>query len=217
MILLPEHIEKLGYKVTVLKDRIYMIHDFVSVEERKEILDYAEAATQDDWEVAYLENVKNFAMLKFGTDDIDALVKSGKYEITKNWSDKIIKVYHLEASKSLKNKLAELFKDFPNLEINGGGMLQRQQPGVPLTAHVDNHTDPSLDYAVVAYINDTYNDGEIFFEHKGVKLKPPAGALLVFPTTEEYLHGVEAPGEGPIRYVIPSFIRKIGFYDENKF
>lgn len=217
MILLPEHIEKLGYEVTVLADRIYMIHDFLSPEEVKEFYTYSEAATQADWEIAYLQNVKDFAMLKFGTDDVEELVRSGKYEITSNWSDKMLNIAHLDSSRSLSKKLAEIFKEIPGLELNGGGMVQRQTPGTPLVAHVDNHTDPSLDYAVVVYINDNYTDGEVFFEHKGVKLKPPAGALLLFPTTEDYRHGVDAPGQGPTRYVIPSFIRKTGFYDQHKF
>lgn len=194
-----------------------MVHDFLSSDHLQEIMSFAEKATQDDWEVAYLKNVKDFAMLKFGTDDIEELLASGKYEITKNWADKILEVHHLEGAKAVTKGLRSIFAGFDNLEVNGGGMLQRQQPGVPLVAHVDNHTDPSLDYAAVVYINDDYVDGEVFFEHKGVKLKPPAGVLLLFPTTEEYLHGVEAPGDGPIRYVIPSFIRKVGFYEENKF
>lgn len=217
MILLPEHIEKLGYKVTVLADRIYMVHDFLSAEQTSEIKAFGEAATQAEWEYGYLENVKNFAMLKFGTDDVEELVRSGKYEITQNWNDKILDVTHMTPAKAIVTGLEKIFSEFPDLEVNGGGTLQRQQPGVPLTAHVDNHTDPSLDYAAVVYINDEYNDGEIYFTHKNVKLKPPVGALLLFPTTEEYLHGVAAVGEGPIRYVIPSFIRRVGFYDQNKF
>ena len=217
MILLPEHIEKLGYKVTVLKDRIYMVHDFLEQKDIDAFMDFLQSLKEEDWQEEYMNNVKNFAMLKFGTDDIESLVASGKYEITKNWSDKVVNILHLESTRTVVRNFRKIFADFPELEINGGRTIQRQQPGVPLTAHVDNHTDPSLDYAAVIYINDDYNDGEIYFTHKDVKLKPPAGALLLFPTTEEYLHGVEAVGDGPIRYVMPSFIRRIGFYDENKF
>ena len=194
-----------------------MVHDFLKQDDIDAFMDYIAPLTEDQWREEYMKNVKNFAMLKFGTDDVESLVASGKYEITQNWSDKVINVVELEASKTIVKDLERIFQDFPELEINGGRTIQRQQPGVPLTAHVDNHTDPSLDYAAVIYINDDYNAGEIYFTHKDVKLKPPAGALLLFPTTEEYLHGVEAVGDGPIRYVMPSFIRRIGFYDENKF
>lgn len=217
MILLPEHIEKLGYEVTVLADRIYMVHDFLKQDDIDSFMGFINSLDEPEWQEEYMNNVRNFAMLKFGTDDIDSLVASGKYEITHNWSDKVINVLHLDSAKTVIKDLMRIFEDFPGLEVNGGRTIQRQQPGVPLTAHVDNHTDPSLDYAAVIYINDEYNDGEIYFTHKDVKLKPPAGALLLFPTTEEYLHGVAAVGEGPIRYVMPSFIRRIGFYDENKF
>ena len=62
MILEPKHIEKHGYKVEVLKDRIYMIHDFISVDEQSFLLDIANGSSQPDWEHHYMENVKVFAM-----------------------------------------------------------------------------------------------------------------------------------------------------------
>jgi hypothetical protein len=194
-----------------------MVHDFLKQDDIDAFMEFINSLDEDDWKEEYMKNVRDFAMLKFGTDDVDSLVAAGKYEITHNWSDKVINVLHLDSAKTVIKDLMAIFREFPELEINGGRTIQRQQPGVPLTAHVDNHTDPSLDYAAVIYINDEYNDGEIFFTHKDVKIKPPAGSLLIFPTTEEYLHGVEAVGVGPIRYVMPSFIRRLGFYEENKF
>ena len=35
---------------------------------------------------------------------------------------------------------------------------------------------------------------------------------MVFATGEEHEHGVEAPGDGPYRYVLPCFIGKKVFY-----
>lgn len=217
MILEPSHIEKRGYKVEVLKDRIYMIHDFISQEEQSLLLDIAEAAEQGSWEKFYLDNVKDFALKKFGTDDIQSLLDSGKYEITSNWTDKVLSIREFEIHHTLTGRLQEIFSDFDHIEPNGVGIIQRQYAGVPLKEHVDNDTDPSLEYASVIYLNDDYTDGEVFFTNKNIKLKPPARTMLVFPTDEEYLHGTEAPGEGPIRYVIPSFIGKKNFYEENKF
>jgi hypothetical protein len=217
MILEPRHIEKHGYTVEILKDRIYMVRDFISEDEQAELLALGEMADQEKWESHYMENTKKFALKKFGTDDIESLVRDGKYEITSNWVDKVLKIEDNIISKVLTERLSDLFEELDHLEVNGVGILQRQYEGVPLKAHVDNHTDPSLEYASVIYVNDDYVDGEVFFTHKGVKLKPPARALLLFPTDEEYLHGTEAPGKGPIRYVIPSFIAKKKFYEHNKF
>lgn len=217
MILEPRHIEKHGYTVEVLKDRIYMVRDFLSEDEQAELLAIGEMADQEKWESHYMENTKKFALKKFGTDDIESLVRDGKYEITSNWVDKVLKIENHIISKQLTVRLSEIFEDLDHLDVNGVGILQRQYEGVPLKAHVDNHTDPSLEYASVIYVNDDYVDGEVYFTHKGVKLKPPARALLLFPTDEEYLHGTEAPGKGPIRYVMPSFIAKKNFYENNKF
>ena len=217
MILEPKHIEKHGYKVEVLKDRIYMIHDFLSQEEQDELLAIGESANTEQWERHYMENVKRFALKKYGTDDIDGLVRDGKYEITSNWVDKVLEIKDMKIARTLAERLFLFFEDFEDIEPNGVGIIQRQYAGVPLKEHVDNDTDPSLEYASVIYINDDYTDGEIFFTNKGVKLRPPARTMLIFPTDEEYRHGTEAPGEGPVRYVIPSFIGRKNFYEENKF
>jgi len=217
MILEPRHIEKHGYTVEILKDRIYMVREFLTPDEQLELLALGEAADNAKWESHYMDNVKKFALKKFGTDDIDSLVKEGKYEITSNWVDKVLEIEDNPISRDLTQRLNKFFEDFDDIEPNGVGILQRQYAGVPLKAHVDNHTDPSLEYATVIYVNDDYTDGEIFFTHKGVKLRPPARSILIFPTDEEYLHGTDAPGEGPIRYVVPSFVGKKKFYENNKF
>ncbi len=159
-----------------------MVRDFISEDEQAELLALGEMADQEKWESHYMENTKKFALKKFGTDDIESLVRDGKYEITSNWVDKVLKIEDNIISKVLTERLSDLFEELDHLEVNGVGILQRQYEGVPLKAHVDNHTDPSLEYASVIYVNDDYVDGEVFFTNKGVKLKPPARALLLFPT-----------------------------------
>lgn len=217
MILEPSHIEKHGHRVEVLKDRIYMIHDFITEEEQELLLSIASAADQGSWENFYLENVKHFVLKKFGTDDVQALIDAGKFEITSNWADKVLSIREFKISETLTQRLTAIFEEIDHVEPNGVGIIQRQYAGVPLKEHVDNDTDPSLEYASVIYINDDYTDGEVFFTNKGISFRPPARAMLIFPTDAEYLHGTEAPGEGPVRYVIPSFVGKKNFYEENKF
>jgi hypothetical protein len=39
----------------------------------------------------------------------------------------------------------------------------------------------------------------------------------MFPGTDEYNHGVKHVGKGPIRYVMPAFIKEVGFYERNKY
>jgi hypothetical protein len=60
------------------------------------------------------------------------------------------------------------------------------QKGVELKSHTDQHTDPSIHYATIIYINDDYVDGELFFPNKDISLRPKPGDLLFFPGNEEY-------------------------------
>jgi hypothetical protein len=91
------------------------------------------------------------------------------------------------------------------------------QKGVELKSHTDQHTDPSIHYATIIYINDDYVDGELFFPNKDIALRPKPGDLLFFPGNEEYEHGVKHVGDGPIRYVIVGFIKEIGHYERNRY
>lgn len=206
-----------GYEVEKLSEKIWLIKEFLTKEEQEGILDLISTTTQDDWEKFYLDNLKAFCMEKFGRDDVDNLVKEGKFEVTDNWKDKVYPFYLHDLSKQISKKLQKLFIEHDDLSIAGAGIIQRQYEGVPLKAHTDQHTDPSIVAAGVIYINDDYVDGEVFFENKGIKLKPPARSLLLFPGDEEHMHGVEAPGAGPLRYVLPCFIHIKDFYKDNKY
>lgn len=210
------HIANAGFEAEEIDDRIFLVKDFISQDEIDQLMEIATKATNDDWENRYIESVENFSELKFGRRDIDNLVKEGKLEITDSWKDKVLNVHTYKLVDDLTNRLRDVFKEV-DTEVRGIGIIQRQYAGVPLKEHVDNHTDPSLDYATVIYVNDDYTGGEIFFSGRGLELKPKAGSLLIFPTDENYLHGVNPPGEGPVRYVMPSFVGKPNFYEHNKY
>lgn len=212
-----DHIKKMGYPQAVeVSKEIFVVENFIKQEELDELMEFVASASQEDWEFEYQKNLISFAERKFKRTDIDNLVKEGKLEITANWNDKTI-MTPKSIQQKIDYRLAVLFREFEDIQVNGSGILQRQYPGVSLTAHVDNHTDPSLVYAVVSYINDDYNGGEVYFTHLGVKMKPKAGTILIFPTGEEHLHGVNAVEDGPTRYVIPTFVGKKGFYETHTF
>jgi hypothetical protein len=158
-------------------------------------------------------------MEKFGRDDVDNLVAEGKFEITQNWADKNLNIVTEPISVTLQGRLGRLLQlADPSLELAGFGTLQRMQSGVELKSHTDQHTDPSIRYAAILYINDDYKDGTLFFKNKeNSDLRPKPGTLLIFPGNEEYEHGVRPVGEGPIRYVTVGFMKVTGFYEENKY
>jgi len=210
-----------GYEVEEPIDDLFIIKNFLSQNEVNILLEYIQSLSQNEWEHEYRENLKHFCLLKFGTDDVERLVKEGKFEVTENWSDKNFNLVK-NGSREIKNicfRLTNIINSFlPNeIQIKGPGTVQRQYAGVPLTAHYDQYTDPSIKYAAIIYLNEDYTDGELFFPNKNFTIKPPQKSLVIFPGTEDFTHGVHAPGEGPIRYVLPSFISEKGFYDDGKY
>lgn len=211
-----DHILKAGYEAQEIDDRIFLVHNFLDKSELDYLMFISETSTQQDWENKYIEGVEEFCEVKFGRRDVDNLIAEGKLEVTDSWKDKVLNIDSLEISETLTKRLNVIFQDV-DTEVRGVGIIQRQYAGVLLKEHVDNHTDPSLDYATVIYLNDDYVDGEVFFSTRGIELKPPVGSMLIFPTDENYLHGVKAPGEGPMRYVMPSFVGKPNFYEHNKY
>jgi hypothetical protein len=212
-----DYIKRMGYpQAREEAKEVFVLENFMTQEEIDELMLFVESASQEDWESEYQRNLVLFAERKFKRTDIDNLVKEGKLEITDNWNDKTI-VTPREVQKKLDYRLITLFKAFPDVQVNGSGILQRQYTGVPLIAHVDNHTDPSLVYAAVFYVNDNYNGGNVYFSNLGLEMKPKAGTIVIFPTGEDHLHGVKAVEDGPTRYVIPSFVGKRNFYEENTF
>jgi hypothetical protein len=215
-VLTKDYIKNLGYEVDEIGYRVFLVKDFIKDEELQVLLDQAKSASEDEWKIHYMDSVVNMAKLKFGRSDIENLVKEGLYEITDNWVDKNLYVKDKNVQSILNDRCQQLFNFTDDLVFAGCGIIQRQYDGVPLKDHVDNHTDPSLEYALVIYLNDDYTNGEVYFVNQGIELRPPKKSILIFPTSEEWRHGVKEPGEGPHRYVIPSFIRRKNFWEKHK-
>lgn len=207
-----QSIEALGWEVQEIDQQIYLIKNIASPSELSTIIELAESADEEAWKTHYMNGVRDLAWQKFQRRDIDSLVAEGKIEITYKWLDKNLFLYNDEVRNNLDKRVREIVAIDPELKFNGVGTIQRQYEGAELVVHVDNHTDPSLVWAVIIYVNDDYTDGELIFPDRNLEIKPPAGSMLIFPTHDEYRHGVKPPGPGPKRYVLPSFIGKINFY-----
>lgn len=201
-----------------ITNELLWVKNFLTKEELDFVWSTINNASQADWEVEYMGNLKNFCMEKFGRDDVDNLVAEGKFEITQNWVDKNLNIKHHTEQQVFYKRLSDIIdSSFPDLELSGLATIQRMQPKVELKSHTDQHTDPSIHYATIIYINDDYVDGELFFPNLDITLRPKPGDLLFFPGNEEYEHGVKHVGEGPIRYVIVGFVKEKGHYERNKY
>ena len=218
-VFLKKEFEDAGYSVDVFHEHILSVENFLQDGELETILQIIENTDNQDWSIEYTKNLARFCMEKFGRDDVENLVAEGKFEITQGWEDKNLNITAHPISSVLQKRLGDLLKKAdPSLELAGFGTLQRMQEGVELKSHTDQHTDPSIRYAAILYINDDYKDGTLFFKNKeDSDLRPTPGTLLVFPGNEEYEHGVRFVGEGPIRYVTVGFMKVTGFYETNKY
>ena len=218
-VFLKKEFDDAGYDTEVFHEQVLFVKDFLQSKELDTILKIIETTPNKDWSIEYTKNLARFCMEKFGRDDVDNLVAEGKFEITQGWEDKNLDITTKEISKTLQARLGKLLKlADPSLELAGFGTLQRMQAGVELKSHTDQHTDPSIKYAAILYINDDYKDGTLFFKNKeNSDLRPKPGTLLIFPGNEEYEHGVRKVKEGTIRYVTVGFMKVTGFYDKNKY
>jgi len=201
-----------------ITDELISVDNFLTDSELDFIWSKINSATQADWEIEYMSNLKHFCLEKFGRDDVENLVAEGKFEITQNWVDKNLNISNNPEYQVFYERLNSLVqKADPGLQLSGFATIQRMQPDVDLKPHTDQHTDPSIRYAAILYINDDYKNGELFFNNLDIKLRPKPKSLLIFPGNEKYEHGVETVSEGRIRYVLVGFIKETGHYERNRY
>lgn len=218
-VFLHKELKAAGFDPEIIHDQVLVVNNFLLDKELDVMNNIIKETPEETWGVEYRKNLVEFCMQKFGRDDVDNLVAEGKYEITQGWHDKNLDIQRTPASIAARERLDKLVRSAdPSLEFGGFGTMQRMQPGVELKSHTDQHTDPSIRYAAIIYINDDYNDGTLFFKNiKDSDIKPKPGSLLLFPGNEEFEHGVRHVGEGNIRYVLVGFIRVKDFYENNKY
>jgi len=215
---LKKHLVNEGFTFKEITPELISVENFLSKETLDSLWEIINDRKQEDWEVEYMGNLKNFCMEKFGRDDVDNLVAEGKFEITQNWKDKNFNITDFPLYYPMYNRLNKMvIESDKSLHLSGMATIQRMQSGVELKSHTDQHTDPSIQYATIAYINDDYSDGALFFPKLGIELKPKPGTLLIFPGNEEYEHGVKHVGEGTIRYVLVGFIKEVDHYQRNRY
>lgn len=169
-----------------IHDQIFLIENFISDDEKNELLGIATSASQEEWERDYLENNEN-------------------YQINKNalWYDKALNIessLRVDLQERLKKAIPENFKVKKFLTI------QRHYPGSNLPEHIDKEHDEKMEYAAVLYLNEDYLGGELYFPDLDIELRLPEKSLILFYTGKPYLHGVKKILPGPTRYVIATFI-----------
>ena len=85
-----------------------------------------------------------------------------------------------------------------------GYQILKYSIGEHYVSHLDNGERTRRYASAVAYLNDDYEGGELYFPNQGVQFKPKKGAAYFFPGDMNYIHGVTEIKSG-IRYTCPFF------------
>ena len=72
-------------------------------------------------------------------------------------------------------------------------------------AHYDGDTSSRRVVSPIVYLNEDYEGGEIEFVNFGIKIKPKAGSLLVFPSNYAYRH-IAHPVTSGEKYAIVTWV-----------
>lgn len=203
-----EDIQSLGFNVEEIAPRIFAVKDFLTAEEIDQIFTEARSYTEEQWCYRYMSEMRKNCLEKFGRDDIDALVAEGLLEVTWDYVDKNSEYKDVILREKLRIRAQEIFDKVGGVQLNGFLVMHRQYEGSQLKAHYDQYSDKLIEYAAILYINDDYTGGELFFSNLDLQIRPEPGTLMIFPGTEEYEHGVHPVGPGPVRYNIPTFVKR---------
>lgn len=180
-----ESIKKNKYDVKELAQNIYLIKDFITNQEVKKLIEIIKVTEEKDWQLHNDGLSQNFQNKFYDHDD-------------------------LQLQRTICGKIQNICTQSPDkIEISGYRRILRQKVGEHMEAHIDELKDSrNLDreYAVVIYINDNYEGGELSFLNKNINIKPPSGSAMVFKTGPEYLHTVRTVLGQEVRYCLPGFI-----------
>lgn len=101
--------------------------------------------------------------------------------------------YIISTIKNAFQSCAEKYKDFYNFEypvnLDSEFGIKKYYVGQGLGSHADQYDgNMRLRYSMVLYLNDDYEGGELYFENHNIMVKPEAGSLAIFPSSEPFLH-----------------------------
>jgi len=204
-----EDFTRAGLEAEKLYEGIFVVRNFLKEEEIAALEAQFQSMTEEDWSKQYTESLFAFIEDQYGVKTIEEAQALGHdIKIDENWVDKNAVIKDQTVCGAINDRLYKLFEPFENLELKGVGSIQRQYEGISLSYHVDSLSNPLVVFANVLYINDDFTGGELHFPKIDVTYRPEKGALIVFPSADDYLHGVLPVGPGPIRYALPAFVNK---------
>ena len=92
----------------------------------------------------------------------------------------------------------------------------KYEPGHHFMEHHDHGYSYNCVVSLVAYINDDYEGGEIYFRLQNLEIKPEAGDLVIFPSNYMYPHQAK-PVKSGTKYSIVTMLDYSDKYHNPKF
>jgi predicted 2-oxoglutarate/Fe(II)-dependent dioxygenase YbiX len=86
--------------------------------------------------------------------------------------------------------------------------LLRYQTGEEYKSHYDGGIADQRSISPILYLNDDYEGGELEFTNFGLKIKPEAGSLFIFPSNFPYSH-IAHPVTNGTKYAIVTWLHEI--------
>lgn len=194
-----------GLEAEEVFDSIFLIRNALKTEEITSLLEFIKNSSEDDWNAGNLRRQESIARSLYGPNVSDEVVQLFQDEQSYvYWSDKVVNTngeqfdaYTTEIAKRITPFFEGIYR------VSDFAIINRQYPGVGLGEHKDQGDDLTLVRAVLLYLNDDYEGGELYFPQLDFSIKPPAGSLLTFPAIERWTHGVTPVRGDRYRYVMP--------------
>lgn len=124
-----------------------------------------------------------------------------------NYNNSLSKNIHNIVQDSL-NKTLPLYSSMygiQNLYINEGFNLLRYESGQKYDEHFDGYTYTGRSVSAIIYLNEDFDGGETEFVNFGIKIKPSAGSMILFPSSYPYSHFAHPVFNGS-KYAIVTWI-----------
>ena len=186
IVISKEDIEKAGFlNVEEILNNIFYIKNFLSEEETKFARNLIEETPESYWEKLNKDHHESF-------------------------HNKFYDHNNKTINNSIQQKIHKIKPNLPGVVVHGFNRILRQLPKNHMEAHVDEIDDQLngaiREYALVIYLNDDYEGGELSYLNLGIKIKPDAGSLMIFKTGPDYLHEVKTVLGNKARYCLPGFM-----------
>jgi len=146
-------------------------------------------------------NIEGQRITNRTNEDMSLTAAASDDEVMKSLSDRFFKTAWSTAIGY--NEYYELEEQTYFIE---GFNILKYQTGTEYKGHYDGGSKSGRSISPILYLNDNYEGGELEFVNFGIKIKPEAGMLVLFPATFPYKH-IAHPVTSGTKYAIVTWLQ----------